>query len=140
MFKYLFVNQKNYPAVLKANILKKKSKIKNLNVETIKVSHGTMQTIGFKINKFAYIPDFKKIEKTELKKLKNLDVLIIDCFRYRPHNTHVNFAECLEYIKLINPKRAYLTNMYHEMDYFKLKTKIKNKNIFPCYDGLNIKL
>ena len=140
MFKYLFVNQKNYPAVLKSNILKKKNKIKNIKIETIKVSHGTMQTIGFKINKFAYIPDFKKIEKTELKKLKSLDVLIIDCFRYRPHNTHVNFAECLEYIKLINPKRAYLTNMYHEVDYFKLKTKIKNNKIFPCYDGLKIKI
>ena len=51
-----------------------------------------------------------------------------------------HFFPWIEYIKLINPKRAYLTNMYHEVDYFKLKTKIKNNKIFPCYDGLKIKI
>ena len=140
MFKYLFINQKNYPAVLKSNIISNKKKIRNLNIQAINVIHGTMKTIGYRINNFAYIPDFKKINNSELKKLQNLDVLIIDCFRYKEHNTHVNLAECLRYIKITNPKKAYLTNLNQDLDYFKLKKKIKKNNINPCYDGLKIKL
>ena len=52
MFKYLFINQKNYPAILKSNIISNKKKIRNLNIQAINVSHGTMKTIGYRINNF----------------------------------------------------------------------------------------
>ena len=40
----------------------------------------------------------------------------------------------------MNPKKAYLTNLNQDLDYFKLKKKIKKNNINPCYDGLKIRL
>src|SRR6056300_1231442 len=104
---YFVKNKKNYPAVLKSNIIKKKFKIKKkININTINVVHGEMPTIGYRINNFAYIPDFKIINEKEIKKLKNLEVLIIDCFRFKKHKTHVNFDESIKYIKNINPKKA----------------------------------
>lgn len=138
-FKYLFINQKNYPAVLKGNIIKKKFKIKTkLNINTINVIHGEMPTVGYRINNFAYIPDFKIIREKEIKKLKNLEILIIDCFRFKKHKTHVNFDESINYIKNINPKKAFLTNMSSDIDYQNILKKIDNTNIKPCYDGLKI--
>lgn len=140
-FKYLFINQKNYPAVLKSNIIKKKFKIKKkININTINVIHGEMPTIGYRINNFAYIPDFKIINEKEIKKLKNLEVLIIDCFRFKKHKTHVNFDESIKYIKNINPKKAFLTNMSSDIDYQNILKKIENVNIKPSYDGLKIYL
>ena len=138
MFKYLFNNQINYPAVLKSNIISNKKKIRNLNIQAINVSHGTMKTIGYRINNFAYIPDLKKINNSEIRKLQNLDILIIDCFRFKKHKTHVNFKESINYIKEINPKKAFLTNMSSDIDYQKIFKKIDNMNIKPCYDGLKI--
>lgn len=138
-FKYLFINQKNYPAVLKSNIIKKKFKIKKkLDINIINVIHGEMPTVGYRINNFAYIPDFKIIREKEIKKLKNLEILIIDCFRFKKHKTHVNFEESINYIKNINPKKAFLTNMSSDIDYQNILKKIDNTNIKPCYDGLKI--
>ena len=99
-----------------------------------------MPTVGYRINNFAYIPDFKVIEKNEIKKLKNLDVLIIDCFRFEPHYSHVNFEESMEYIKKINPKKTFLTNLNHNVDYHQILKKINTSSIRPCYDGLKIKI
>ena len=141
IFKYLFINQKNYPAILKGRIIKDRIKIKNkVNIKIVNVTHGDMPTVGYRINNFAYIPDFKVIEKNEIKKLKNLDVLIIDCFRFEPHYSHVNFEESMEYIKKINPKKTFLTNLNHNVDYHQILKKINTSSIRPCYDGLKIKI
>ena len=61
--------------------------------------------------------------------------------KYRAHSAGskpTGTVECLHYIKNINPKKAYLTNLNQDLDYFKLKKKIKKNNINPCYDGLKI--
>ncbi len=143
-FKYLFTDNENYPAILQSNIIHKpvtfdKNKI---HIEKLNVLHGAVQTVGFKINnKIAYIPDVKFIPKTTLKNINRIPILIIDCFRIKKHNLHVNLEETLDYINLIKPKRVFLTHMNRDVDYYKLKNKLKQyKNISPCYDGMKIKI
>ncbi len=36
--------------------------------------------------------------KEYLKKLMNLKLLIIDCLKFKKHETHLNFKKCLYYI------------------------------------------
>ena len=67
--------------------------------------------------------------------LKNLEYLIIDCFRYKEYLTHLSFDESLEIIKFLNPKKAILTNLHVDLDYATLKKSLP-KNIMPAYDGL----
>jgi len=145
-FKYLFKNHKNYPAILKSNIIQNslliKNKISKIKIERIDVIHGSVKTIGFKIdNRIAYIPDVKTIPEKTIKKIKNIPFLIIDCFRFKKHNLHVNLEEVMAYVKKINPAKVFLTHMSKDIDYNFIKKKLKKfKNTVPCYDGMIIKI
>ena len=106
-------------------------------MQSIDVTHGNIKTRGYLFKQIAYLSDCNKIPKSSLKKLKNLNYLIIDCFRINKHATHLNLDESLELIKYLKPKKAILTNMHVDLDYEKLK-KILPKNVVPAYDGMSI--
>ena len=146
-FTYLFTKKsKFYKPILKINIIKKKFFInKNKNkifFEPIIVDHGDTKAYGYVFKKIAYISDCNFISKKELRKLYNLNILIIDCLKFKKHKTHLNYNEAIKYIKILNPKKTILTNLHSDIDYKKLKNKLvklKN-NIVPAYDGMKIKI
>ena len=125
---------------MKANIIKKRFKIKKqnfrLNIEAFEVTHGLIKATGYLFDKIAYISDCNKISKKISKKLMNLDFLIIDCLRKDKHPSHFNYEDTMNFIKLVKPKKAILTNLHIDLDYFELKKKLP-KNIIPAYDGLS---
>ena len=99
-----------------------------------------MNCICYIINKkLAYISDVSHIDKKDFKILKNLKYLIIDCLWYREHPSHLNLDKSLRLINTLLPKKAILTNLHSDLDYNKLKSKLK-KNIVPAYDGMKINL
>jgi phosphoribosyl 1,2-cyclic phosphate phosphodiesterase len=144
-FKYLFVKEsKYYKPILKMNIIKDKFFLKkrknSIQLEIIKVKHGDICSNGFLFNKIAYISDCSFISNESLKRLMNLRLLIIDCLKFKKHKTHLNFKECLSYIKILNPKKTILTNLSSDIDYsfFKKKLLKISKDIIPGYDGLEV--
>ena len=146
-FSYLFI-QKNkfYKPILKINIIEKefiisKNKDKIL-FKPIIVDHGNIKAYGYIFKKTAYISDCSFISNTELKKLYNLNILIIDCLKFKKHNTHLNYNQALKYIKILSPKKTILTNLHSDIDYKKLKNKLakQTNNIVPAYDGMEIKI
>lgn len=144
-FTYLFIKKsKFYNPILKMNIIKNKFFIrKNKNkffFEPIIVSHGDTNAYGYIFEKIAYISDCSFISKKEIKKLYNLNILIIDCLKFKKHKTHLNYYEAIKYIKILKPKKAILTNLHSDIDYRKLKNKLlKEKiNTTPAYDGMKI--
>jgi phosphoribosyl 1,2-cyclic phosphate phosphodiesterase len=70
----------------------------------------------------------------------NLKLLIIDCLKFKSHETHLNFKKCLSYVKILNPKQTILTNLHSDIDYSSLQKKLYkiSKNIIPGYDGLKV--
>ena len=89
--------------------------------------------------KTAYISDANDLSIVKVKELKNLNYLILDCFRIQKHETHFNFEEALFVHKKLKPKKTILTNLHQDLDYNFLLKKLP-KNILPAYDGLSINL
>ncbi len=144
-FSYCFKNiSVGYPVTLKLNSLKKKFILKDgskkINLYSIKVKHGDINSICYVIpKKIAYISDVSKIFEKDYKFFKRLEYLVIDCLWYKYHPSHFNLEQSLELIKRFNPKKAILTNLHSDLDYNQL-IKVLPKNIFPAYDGLKILL
>ena len=141
-FGYCFKDYKNYPSILDARILKKKHLLKDskkqIIIKSLKVHHGSIKSICYIINdKCAYAPDVNKIDNKDLKYLKNLKYLIVDCLRYNFHPTHFNLNDVLKLIDKIKPKNTILTNLSNEIDYDEIK-KLLPKNVTPAYDGLTV--
>jgi len=139
-YTFCFSEKHGYKPIMKANIIKNKfiiRKKKNvLNIESFDVTHGMIKATGYLFDKIAYISDCNKINKEVSKKLINLDFLIIDCLRKDKHPSHFNYEDSMNFIKLVKPKKAILTNLHIDLDYFELKKKLP-KNIIPAYDGLS---
>jgi len=144
-FNYCFLdNNKEYPATLKLNSLKKKLFVKNgnkrINIKPISVDHGRVKSVCYIIDKkLAYISDVSYIKHTDYNSFKNLEYLIIDCLWLRNHPSHLNLEKSLKLIQEFKPKKSILTNLHSDLDYTRLK-KILPKNVIPAHDGLVINL
>ena len=139
-YTFCFSPRHGYKPIMKAHSIQNKFSIKKgkniLNIESFDVTHGMIKATGFFFDKIVYVSDCNKISKESLKKLFNLDYLIIDCLRQDKHPSHFNYEDALDLIKKVKPKKSILTNLHIDLDYFKLKKKLP-KNIIPAYDGLS---
>ena len=112
--------------------------IKGVKITPITVYHGKLPIVGFRIGDFAYVTDAKTIDEDELKKLENLDVLVLNGLRYKDHFAHFTIPEALEMIDKLKPRRAFLTHFCHEVGKHNDLEKSLPENVYPCYDGMVI--
>ena len=139
-YTFCFKQSSGYKPIMTSTMIKKKFTISKSNnkieILPFDVKHGMIKATGYLFDKIAYISDCNKISKAVSKKLMNLNFLIIDCLRKDKHPSHFNYEDAMNFIKLVKPKKAILTNLHIDLDYFELKKKLP-KNIIPAYDGLS---
>jgi len=140
---YLFKKTIDYNPILKANIVNSSFSLgrtkERIIFKSVSVKHGKIKSLAFIFDKTAYLSDCNDISIIELKVLKDLNYLILDCLKFNKHPSHFNFDEALYIIKYLKPKKAILTNLHYDLDYDYLKKKLP-KNVIPAYDGLKITL
>ena len=142
-FGYIFETKNKYPGVLTLEvnpIINQPFSIKNKTIVPIEVFHHKLPVFGFRIENFAYITDAKTVSEQEIKKLNGLDVLVVNALRQEPHISHFNLEEALAFIKLVNPKQAYLTHISHHMGFHDEVQARLPKDVFLAYDELEITL
>lgn len=138
-FDYIFVDANKYPGAPSVIINEVKNEpffLHNLKVIPIESFHHKITVLGFRFDNVAYLTDVKTISEIGLQKLLNLDVLIINALRIKPHKSHLNLKEALAIIKKLQPKKAYLTHMSHLMGFHAETEKQLPKNVFLAYDEL----
>lgn len=113
--------------------------INEIKVEPIKVFHGKLEVIAYRINNFAYVTDTNYIPEDSIEKLKNLDVLILDALRYESHPTHFNVEQALEMVSILKPKKTYLTHIAHQIKHSELENKLP-KNVEIAFDGIKFEV
>ena len=110
-----------------------------LKVKPLEIDHGSLKIIGYKFNNSAYITDCNNIpEKTE-PELRNLDLLILNALRYKPHPTHFNFEEAIKNVQRLKPKRVLFTHMNHEVDHETANNELPSP-IELAYDGMTVEI
>jgi phosphoribosyl 1,2-cyclic phosphate phosphodiesterase len=111
----------------------------NIVTQLFRQQHGEIETVGIRINDFAYSVDLNSLGSEAISQLKGLDTWIVDCLRYEPHPSHLSVTQVLELIKLINPQRAILTGLSADVDYEELKRQLP-ANVEPAFDGLVVRV
>lgn len=113
--------------------------IKGVKILPVKVLHGKLPIVGFRIGNFAYITDAKIIPEEEMDKLRGLDVLVLNALRFKEHFAHFTLEEALKIVEELKPKRTYLTHFCHEVGKHSDLQQALPPGVFPAYDGLVIK-
>jgi phosphoribosyl 1,2-cyclic phosphate phosphodiesterase len=143
-FDYIFALENRYPGApaIIANEVKENEnfKVKNYLIEPINALHGSLQVFGYKIKDFVYLTDIKTIEEDQIDKIKKCKVLVINCLREEPHNTHFNLEEALDFISLVQPEKTYLTHISHLLGFHEEVQQKLPKDVYLAYDNLEISI
>lgn len=141
-FDYVFETVNKYPGAPTVNPVEvlngKAFEIGKKTIVPIEVMHGKLQAFGYRVDDFAYLTDVKTIAESEVAKLKNLKVLVVNALREEPHDTHFNLQEALDFINLVQPEKAYLTHISHKMGFHAKVQERLPANVFLAYDNLEI--
>lgn len=108
-------------------------------VTPIPVKHGRADILGWRVRNFAYLTDISEIPDESMELLQGLEVLLIDCLRFKPHHTHVNVEQSQAYASLIGAQQTYFIHMTHEIEYAALQSTLP-KGMYVGYDGLRLAL
>ncbi len=108
-------------------------------VTPIRLQHGRMPVLGFRVNNVAYCTDVSQIPDSSWEQLEGLDVLIIDALRDKPHPTHFSVDQSLEVIQRVQPRQAYLTHISHRLDHATTNARLPD-GVDMAFDGLKISL
>ncbi len=103
----------------------------------IPLLHGTLPVFGFRIGKFAYLTDCNKIPDVSLALLEDLDVLVLDALRHKPHPTHFTLEEAVHVARKIDAKSTLFTHMTHDLPHRKTCETLPD-GISLAYDGLTL--
>ncbi|MCR9088258.1 MAG: MBL fold metallo-hydrolase [Rhodobacteraceae bacterium] len=106
-----------------------------VTLHPIRVNHGSIDALGFRIGGVAYLPDVADIPKESWPLLRGLDCWILDSLRRTPHPSHAHLERSLEWIAEAAPARAVLTNMHIDLDYATVEAETP-PHITPAYDGM----
>jgi phosphoribosyl 1,2-cyclic phosphate phosphodiesterase len=142
-FAYIFANFK-YPGIadLSAHhITGDTFFVKNIPVTPVEVMHYKLAVYGFRFGDLTYITDANFISESEKDKIRGCKTLIINALNHNKHISHFSLPEALEVIADVQPEKAYLTHISHNLGKHRLVQKENlPPNVFLAYDGLRLPL
>ena len=139
-FAYIFSDDK-YPGIPEIDVIDFENDpfyVGGILLTPINVLHYRLPVKGFRINDFAYVTDANFISEEEKKKLKNLNVLVLNALRREPHISHFTFEEAIKLVNELKPRKAYFTHISHQLGLHESISKELPKNIELAVDGLQL--
>jgi phosphoribosyl 1,2-cyclic phosphate phosphodiesterase len=116
--------------------------IGDVRVTPLKVEHGAAMT-GYLLEhqgaRVGYVPDCTVLPPETVAQLYGVDVMILDCLRYRAHPAHLNLEQSLAYLSKIEARQSYLIHLCHDVDHATLEAALP-ANIRVSYDGLRVEV
>lgn len=119
--------------------------------------HFRLPVLGFRFGALAYITDMNNIPDSQFDKLRNLDVMTVNCVKHGSHLSHFSFEQAVAVALKVGAKKTYLTHLSHQLEkYADLKKLIVEEvsrqseaaglpvpddaaeRILPAYDGLEV--
>ena len=109
-------------------------------IQPIDINHGRLPILGYRFNNLVYLTDVKTLPEHSFQHLKHVEILVINALREEDHPTHLTLQEALDLIKIIQPKKAYISHISHLLGFHKEVEAKLPPNIHLAYDGLEIEM
>ncbi len=103
------------------------------------VFHGDLPILGFRFGKAAYVTDFSSIPESTIPLLEDLDVLILDALRHKPHPTHSTIEQSLAIAERLRARKAFFTHIAHEVAHEETNAALP-PHVRLAHDGLKLDL
>jgi len=124
------------PQVDLVPVPEKNFEVLGLDIEPVRLPHGSVQTTGFRIGSFAYCTDFKGFPEETLQKWRGkVHTMVASGVHFKNHPTHNNVQETVKLFEDLEVKRGFITHLAHQVCYERDSEKLPERASF-AYDGL----
>lgn len=138
IFAYAFEEDPDYPSAkpeLETAVIDGPLRLGGCEILPIPLKHGALPVYGYRIGAMAYCTDCNFIPEDSRELLRELDVLILDACRIRPHPTHFNLDQAVAEALRIGAKRTYFTHIAHEIKHAETNARLP-EGMALAFDGL----
>lgn len=138
---YMFEDSEGgfYPAVCEPVVLKMNSPITigDITFTPFLQDHGTLDSIGLRVENIGYSTDVKKLDEAAYKALESINTWIVDAAGYHSETNpvHANIKEVMQMNERIGAESVILTHLPPTMDYKTLMKELPEEYI-PAIDGM----
>lgn len=113
-------------------------RIKGVEVLPLRVLHGRLPILGYRIGTMAYITDLKTLPDEEWAHLQGLDCLIVNALRMELHDTHQSLSDALRMADRVGAKETYFIHMSHQIGLHAEVERALPPHTHLTYDGMEI--
>jgi phosphoribosyl 1,2-cyclic phosphate phosphodiesterase len=103
----------------------------------IRLFHGKMPVLGFRVGRLAYCTDVNRIPDESFALLEDLDVLVLDALQHKRHTTHFSIEQAMEVVARLKPKQTRFTHIAHALGHEATNATLP-ENVRLAYDGERI--
>lgn len=114
--------------------------VKNILLQPLPVLHYRLPVNGYRSGDFSYISDANMIPEKTMELMKGSKVIVINALRIEPHISHFHLDQALEIIGELNPEKAYLTHISHQLGIHDEINAELPSNVQCAFDGLVVEL
>ena len=140
-FSYVF-KARNYDGVLPhvqlQSIPAANFAVAGVEVETMRLPHGKVNSNAYRFGDFAYATDFKCFTAEALSAWRGkIKTMVISGVRFKSHPTHSTVSESLAILQDLGVEKGYISHLSHDVDYYK-HSDVLPDNVEFAYDGLEV--
>ena len=110
----------------------------SLEVTAIRVMHGELPILGYRIGDVAYLTDMTELFDSSFSLIKDIKLLIIGALRHTPHKTHQTVEHAIAFSKSLGNIPTYLIHMSHQVGLHAEEEAKLPESFHYAYDGLVI--
>lgn len=139
-YDYIFIHR--YPGVPRLMLHEVRPDVPlaigGVEVLPIRLMHGRLPILGYRIGPLAYLTDCTAIPDTQWPLLEGVRTLIIDALRFKPHPTHFCVREAVAVVERLRPRQTFFTHMSHDIGFHAEVERRLPDGVHLAYDNLII--
>ena len=112
----------------------------DIEILPIRVMHGTIPIVGFRIGKLTYITDMKSISDDMFKYVEGCETLVVNALHTKEHPTHQNVRQAVLFAERVGAKETYFVHMGHRAGMHRFMNVKFPPHVQFAYDGLVIEV
>ena len=119
--------------------------VEGLRVEPLEVLHGDLAVTAFRFRErhdgpeFAYVTDCNVIAPQTMRRLRGLDLLILDALGKNRHPTHFSLDQAIAVAEELAPRRTLFTHISHSLEHEATNAALP-PGMALAYDGQTVEV
>lgn len=102
----------------------------------LRVMHGSLPILGFRIGPLGYITDMSSAPSLDA--LSGVDTLVVNSLRHEPHATHQTIGEAIGVARRVGARNTWLVHLSHHAGLHARLAATLPPGVSVAYDGLTV--